>query len=174
MKGRLALIILIVLIVLVGAGVGWWFLKGKPSDNKPSNTNSTNINTTNTTPVSLGALVVDRMASYREVNFSFTTASVEPSYNGQTAPDGKTYVVIYYRPVQTADQNNAIINWASSDIILKAKGDRSYTPKQVKVVTAAAGQTDEGYLWYEVDADAANFSLQFGQGADPYVIKLNF
>jgi hypothetical protein len=176
MKGRLALIILIILIVLVGAGIGWWFLKIKPSDNgnKPSNTNSANVDTTNTTPVSLGALVVGRMANYREVNFNFTTASIEPEYNGQTAPEGKTYVIIYYSPVQTADQNAAVINWASTDIMLKADGDRSYAPKQVKAVTAAESQTDEGYLWYEVDAAAANFSLQFGQEEGAYVIKLNF
>lgn len=175
MKGRLVLIILIVLIVLIGAGAAWWFVKIKPTnDNSTVNTNAANVNATNSVPVSLGGLVVDRLANYQSVDFNFTTASVEPTFIGQTAPDGKTYVIIYYRPVSTADQASSVSNWASTDIILKAEGGRSYTAKQVKVVTAADGLNDEGYLWYEVDADAADFSLQFGNEEDAYVIDLNF
>lgn len=168
---RSLLVVLIVVVLALGGFVAWWLITGQTLTNDNENTTTTNTVLTNTG--NYGALEVGREATYQSVNFQFTTASFVPTFNSQTAPDGKQYLIIYYRPLQNADDSGLVASLASTGITLTAAGDKSYPVKEVKVVTPVSGSYDEGYLWFEVDQDATDFSLNFGSVSEPFVLDLN-
>jgi hypothetical protein len=173
MKRRI-LSVIIVVVILAGVGVGWWFMKKNDTANGNSNSNTNATANLDNANRSYGALVVERETSYRDIPFALTTASVEKDYLGQSAEDGKRFLIVYYKPVENAEKASSIADWAQTEITLKAANDRSYPVREVKSVSTTAGSYDEGYFWFQVDEDAEDFSLQFGSGDSAQTLDLGF
>jgi hypothetical protein len=171
----LTIILVVVLLLLAGGGTWWYLTNRTTNDNSNATNNASLANNAAAVPRESGALVVEREAQFGGLPLRLTTASLEPNFHGSTAAEGKTYVVLFLAPFSGNDSAANLQSRLSTGVRLTAAGDRSYAVRETKVVTASAENAgDQGYLWFEVDADATGFTLVFGEGDEAVTVPLSF
>lgn len=163
MQKKILIGLIVLTVVLVGAFAVFTIMTNN-NTNTTTNTNAANTNSgTTVTPIVQGDVVIQKSVTYKNIALAFETGIATTSYNGQTAPTGKQYVILFLKPFDTAVKDDPT-TWAGSDVRLTPSGvnDVTYAPYEVSVPTAAKQRG--GYFAFVTTLGQKDFSLNFGTG----------
>ncbi|USN53810.1 MAG: hypothetical protein H6760_01415 [Candidatus Nomurabacteria bacterium] len=177
---RSVLIFIVLLVILaVGGGIVWWMVTN-PSEN--SNTNNAVVANTNTEvnanaapniDVQAGAVDVGREALLTSANFRASSASLLSEFDGLSAAEDKSYLVVYYMltPYEGSSENVPNLNDQNVSV---SSGDTSYTLQAIGTTQSETDGEELGYLRFEVPVDASGFVLTILDGDIEQTIDLGF
>lgn len=181
-KTSLLVIVLLVILLVVGGIFYWWYQR----DTGTVNANVTEINVTvngapvnasitqeNWVPEETGDIAVDETATHKDVTFALTTASKPTEFHGETAEEGKQFVVVYFRDIPLA-LRDGVTTWVRSDVKLVDTDGATYAIELYGLITEYSEPTETGYFQFTTPKTASGFSLRFGEGDSATTTSLGF
>ncbi len=166
-------------MVLIAAGVVWYFNQDTVSSyvSGKSNTENTNQNTnattnTNAAPTNLalqtefkGDHTLDETVTVADVPLHFSSASKLTSFEGKDAADGQSFVVVYFDAVES-NQVLAVQNGLSGLVVLHSSaGNANLSSLKVASNTVSG---DRGYMKFSLPTAATDLQVIFGDSGDRF------
>lgn len=171
-RTTLILIIVLAVVLLGGAGYLWWqrdsivWPWNATSTTSTTNTSTTTNTTTNAAVVTNTTLPTE-IKGDTDVTGTLTVGTVTvhissqqktDANNGQTADSGKTYLLVYFDALPSADVLAA--DQGLRSVVVKS-GTATYNLESLKVASTAING-DRGYLQFTIPDAATNLKLVLG------------
>ncbi len=161
MKRTFIILIGVIVLLVFGGGVVLMLSKSnQPAANTNASAATANANTAPerqiVTQEEKGPISLTKSVTYRDIEFSFTSAAELDVFHGAKPKAGNKFVILFLSAPKPASPG--ITNWMIREAkLVSASGTTS--PVAEAKVPASTVVNELGYLWFEAANDDHNFRL---------------